>query len=493
MRSPCALFWLQLLVLVVLINVPQRAHAMPWAELTDRQLKQDAELLHAFDLIDGPLLSWPLSYTQLAGLSRQPRTTLPSYVARARGRVLEKARFARKARLQTELSAHTASKPALVRDFGENARQTLDTSLALSVQGKGGFARLGPTYRAPQPGRDFLLDRTLLGYSLGSVDVYAGYAELWWGPSNEGNLLLSNSARTFPKLGFRRMDTSPFKSRWLSWLGPYRLEAFVGVLDERRDADNALIVGMRAEIEPVRRWSLGFTRVLQLCGEGRPCGAGTWGKALIGVGDVDNTGTANEPGNQLAAIDTRYSLSVRQLALAVYAQALAEDEGSYTIYRFAQLWGTTVTGPLGDHGAMWVLGAEYTDTRARNYLFAGERRPGVIYRHHIYTDGYSYGKRPIGFSLDGDARLLSLTFSVTDARNHRFFGAARGGDLNHYALPRYHISDTRELFGLFELGAERTLSFGMLRCEARLEINAPNTPLSSPVSGQIEAGYRLTF
>jgi len=469
-----------------------RALALPWADVSSRQLRQDVDLLKAAGLLSGPVISWPLSWEQLTALRRSESGPLPAYVAHAVTRVLARGEAAGDG-LHAALNASATNAPALVRDFGDTAREAADVAGAVSIAGKGGFARLGASMRSFQPGSDLQLDGSLLGYALYDWHAYAGYTEQWWGPSNEGTLLISHSARTFPKVGFKRMGTSPFESKWLSWMGPWRAEAFVGVLDEEREASNALVVGMRVELEPLRGWEIGLSRMLQLCGRGRPCGGGVWGRALIGVGDLDNTGTQAEPGNQLAAIDTKFSLMVRELALSLYAQGMAEDEGSFTIYRFSQLWGATLSGALGSRGAMWTFGLEYADTRARDYLFAGAITPGVAYGHFLYTDGLSYRGRPIAFSLDGDTRLASATLSITDAEHRRFYGAGRFTELNAYGTPAYHISDNRETIWVGESGMELPIPRGLLRFELRLMVDAPDTPRSSPIAGQIEAGYRLGF
>jgi hypothetical protein len=488
MRAVSFLLW----VLLVALQRPSVAVASPWAQGDDEQLRQDVQVLAAFGILEGPTLSWPLAWSQLEALDGDGVSRAPLHVRRAAARVASRAAAARRS-LGGQLEAGASTAPAALRKFEAGPRAAVDVEGQLFAQGERGFIQLGGSYRSPQWGSDVQPDQSIVALRLGSYDLYAGYVAPIWGPSSVGNLSLTNSARPFPKVGFRRMQTKGFDTPWLSWLGPYRIEAFVGVLDEPRDARNVLVVGMRAELRPLPQWEIGLTRVMQLCGQGRPCDGATWLRALVGVGDLDNTGTPQEPGNQLAALETRALFSVRGYGLTVFGAVLAEDEGKFTIYRFAQQWGASLNGGLGGEGASFDLSLDYVDTRSIEYVVFGERRPGVIYNHHIYRDGYRYRGRAIGFSLDGDSRLGSAAFSVSDLEQRRYYVAARVVDLSRYAFPGHSLSSSHETFGLFEVGFEMPIPRGELRVEVRLQTDSPDTPGQSAPAVQLEGGYLLAF
>ena len=48
---------------------------------------------------------------------------------------------------------------------------------------------------------------------------------------------------SFPSIGFTRAGTAAFHTPWLSWIGPWQAEFFVGVLDGKRIASNTLVNG----------------------------------------------------------------------------------------------------------------------------------------------------------------------------------------------------------------------------------------------------------
>lgn len=404
---------------------------------------------------------------------------------------------------RVEASAAVTNEPALLRDFGTSARAQADVSARVEQDvGDRVTVTLGATYasdgdnggRYYARGNGFSARPSQLAIRLGNWALYGGYAETWWGPGEDGTLLFSTSARPFPKVGFKRLSPEPIDLPVLRWLGPIRFDAFAGVLDEEREFSNPGVIGIRIGFEPVRGFEFSLNRALQLCGRGRPCSIGTISKALIGIGNEDNTGTFNEPGNQIAGFDFSYTHMIGRTgtAMKLYFEAEAEDEDNIIIEQFARQGGIKFTGALGRDGASWAAGIEYTDTLASKF-FGGRKYPGSMYNQFIYTDGFTYQRRPIGYSLDGDTRVLTLHGNVIDQRNRRWYASFRSIDLNLTARPSYRISAVREKINLGTVGVEWPAAWGDFRVEARLQDNAPDTPASRPLRAQVEAGWTTRF
>ena len=96
-------------------------------------------------------------------------------------------------------------------------------------------------------------------------------------------------------------------------------------------------------------------------------------------------------------------------------------------------------------------------------------------------------------SLDGDSRLFSVTASLTDKKNRRYYGAVRKADINVTDTARYRISQNNENMWIGEAGVEWPTRWGDVRVEGRLQTDAPNTPNRSPLKGQLEVGLRTRF
>ena len=490
--------WWATAALILTVLGGQPAFAAPWADVGDRQLRLDVEILKGAGIIRGPVNSWPLPWAQIDnGINSIGAVPLPPYVAAALARVRALSERARQTSAQ-EITVAATNKVQLVRDFGGGARQKADLRFRGEIDTGAFFVSYGAGYRPGQLGKDYHFEPGYVAVKSGNWAVYAGFTELWFGPGNDGSLLFSNSARPFPKVGIRRLSPDPLNFPILRWLGPVKVEAFAGILNEQRDYRNPLVMGMRVAFEPVTGLEIGLQRAIQMCGSGRPCTARSFGKAWFGVGNADNGNLGNDPGNQLAGFDVSYSRMVGALTTKLYFEGIAEDRKNLGLAHYARLGGVQVGGALGNRGAMWSGFVEYTDTLGSR-LFGGATAPGVLYNNFIYTTGFTYKGQPIGYSLGGDTRVLTLSGSATDTHNRRYYGSFRNIDLNVTAplftgqAPRNPISRTAETIKVYTLGAEVPTRVGDVRLEARLQDNAPNTPGTSKLYPAIEAALRARF
>jgi hypothetical protein len=468
------------------------AAASPWAEVGDRQLREDVERLKAARVISGPINAWPLPWAAMSEVNAAAADVALAPEVRAAARRLAAHLDIAEQRQSYEIRAGFTNRPALIRDFGSVAREEADVSFRTQRQAGPLFVSLGAGYRNGQRGRDWHLEPSYLALKLGNWSLYGGYVEHWWGPGNDSALLFSNATRPFPKVGFKRLEAHPIDFPVLRWLGPWRLDAFVGTLNEKRDFENTKVIGLRFNFEPTPGLEIGLNRALQLCGKGRPCGLNTIGKALTGFGDADNTGTPDEPGNQLAGLDLSYTTRIGPVTARFYGEVEAEDEDNFIVDKFARMGGVKLSGPLNSSGSSWEGGFEYSDTLAWE-LKTGNRYPGVIYNNFIYTNGFTYRGRPIAASIDGDSRLIGFSGAITDTANRRWYGSLRHANLNRTSINRQGVSLTPEKIGIATGGIEWPTEFGDLKLEGRYMNNAPNSPGRSPDRAEIELGWRSRF
>lgn len=499
--------WLKLLLAAALCAAAPAA-ADPWVGPGDARLRTDVELLAAYGFVRGPIDAWPLPWAQIRrGLARADEArTLPPEVRAAADRI---ARLADLADDSTHFEVRTSvtNDAALVRTFDHVARNRGDASVLASHDlgpvhvSWGGSWQSDGSAREPatRHGNGFAPDGSYVSVRLfNNWALYGGWIDTWWGAGEDGALLFSTSARPFRRIGLRRLEPFNIDAPVLRWLGPITFDAFVGTATEQRDFDDPMIIGMRLAMQPAPRFEIAFNRGLMLCGKGRPCGLRTIGDALVGLGDLDNTGSANEPGNQLAGFDFSYRQPVGRggQVLKFYFATVAEDEAKILIEQFGQQFGASLMSPVGHDGALLDAGVEYTDTQASKFLgklIGGRTWPGSMYNHFLYTDGWTYGRRPLGYSLDGDAQVWTLHAALTDRRNRRWNVAARHMLLNMNDVPRYRISQNREMVLQLEAGVNWPTAFGDVKATTRLQRNAPNTPGWTPTLVQLELGLLSRF
>jgi hypothetical protein len=473
-------------------TVAAPAMAAPWFEPGSRQLRQDVELLAAAGRLRGPINAWPLPLADLCGEVAPAGAADPVVDAAAR-RVNDACRRARQT-TSVDTSLGVTNDPALIRDFGGGARAELDVSGRVNHRLGRLHLSLGVGYRSDQDGSDLHFEPSYLALDLGGWALYGGYVEHWWGPGHEQALLFSNNARPFPKLGIKRLTPRPIDLPVLKLLGPVGVEAFAGVLTEdRSDFDNPAVAGIRVAVSPVPGLEVGLNRGLQLCGEGRPCDAGTILDALLAFGNRDNTGTHNEPGNQIAGFDISYTRRFGRVTAQLYAEAEGEDENHFFVEQYGRLAGLDLTGPAGADGGTWSLRAEWANTLASKLFGTSRRYAGSLYNNFLYTEGFRFRRRAIGSSLDTDGWMATLAGAYTDAADRRFYASWRGVAVNRASRAGHALAPSRETFNLMTAGAELPLGTSAFKLEARVADDVASRAGRLPVSGQIEFSWRTAL
>jgi hypothetical protein len=258
-----------------------------------------------------------------------------------------------------------------------------------------------------------------------------------------------------PSIAIDRNESTPFDVPVLRWLGPWRLSTFMQQFESDRDYANALLFGLRAEIRPHPTLQIAASRTAQWCGDGRPCGLDTFWDLL--VGNDNDQDLSEQPGNQLAGFDVRWSWPGARVPLALYAQGIGEDEAGFMPSKYLGLFGAEVWGDLA--GGSWRTHVEYADT-ACDFL----RSPpefGCAYTNVIYTSGYRYRGRTLGHSIDADGEAIGAGALLIDSRGHRWEMLGRNVKLNRAGVaPEHSLADGEARVRDIAVTHERALAWG---------------------------------
>ncbi len=473
------------------------AHAAPWAEPGDTRLRSDIETLKTWGLVSGPVTTWPIPWKQItAQLNRDIGQPLPAYVRMALARVRDKAPSEKDfGGINYAITARATNKAALVRSFGDTAREDIDTEVSAEKLWSSTAARLTVGFQSGDGDDKLTLDGSYLAQSWGNWAFYGGWMDRWWGPGRESALLFSTNARPMPSFGFMRLDPKPFETKWLSWLGPWQVNTFIARQEEDREISNPLIVGVRVSFTPVKNLDIGLTRGIQLCGEGRPCGVSSWTKSVIGFGGVENKITPNDPGNQIAGIDISYSFRVMSDVLVnIYYDGKAEDTKYLLPFQISNLAGVSLTGPWGPDGGQWRMGGEISDTQTYGWLLWSRRVANVMYNHGKYRDGFRYYDRTLGHSLDGDSLLITLSGSYTDPRGREYTLKYHNATINKVGPgPSNRVSSNKESIDVVQAGIKMPTPVGDISLELRHQTDSPNTPGFTDADTQAEIRWSAGF
>jgi len=446
------------------------AIAQQWAAPGDASLRRDVELLKSYNIIDGPINTWPISWKQITkGINIAENAHYPSHVMSAIDRVRNK--IPRKG-FRGSATLRYTNEPNLVRGFDDMARSDADLSASVGFTEEAIEANVTVNYRDNVTNNHVNLDNSYIAAHLGNWSMYAGAIDRWWGPGQDNTLLLSTNARPMVSAGIRRNDPKAFKSKWLNWIGPWTWDMFVANMGDNREIPDALMAGMRLGFTPVKNFEVGLSRTMQLCGLNRPCNFNTWTRALIAIGDLDNGAGAEEPGNQLASIDLSYTMNINNKSIKVYAEGTAEDQHVVLPFQFARLIGSSFVMAIGEKGDNLTFNAELSDSGNVKAWFFGQRRAGIIYNHSIYRTGHRYDGRTLGHSFDNDSKLVSLSTTYTRSNGDRINLILRSATINWDDTSRNIVSERRQKYQSVELSALKNIRFGEVEASVSLQTNA---------------------
>ncbi|MEO7851578.1 MAG: capsule assembly Wzi family protein [Rubrivivax sp.] len=259
------------------------------------------------------------------------------------------------------------------------------------------FAQISAQRRVGVDGDFWSMDGSALSWQINPHwRIGAGLIARQWGPAWDGSLILGTTARPVGSVSIDA-DTGVLpQTSWWSWLGQVQFTGFLGQLEDGRgDYSRPWLLGMRVVVRPIPALELGASRTAQVGGEGRDNSIQMFWKALLGSDNQTNgAGGFEQPGNQLGGFDARFSLDRWLPSVAVYGQMIGEDEAANLPSKYMVLGGASWRHANG------LAFVEWTDSTAG--------LPGVAYNHFIYTDGYRYHGRPLGYWADGDSNIWTF-------------------------------------------------------------------------------------
>ncbi len=451
-----------LAAILLAVLLATNTNAEPLSAPGDTRLRHDLQLLNDTGVINVPLTAWPIALGDIHNALGEAETkNLNPSVKAAYNRVREHLSW----ELDTDsfrisFGLDASEQPRIIRSFENTPRDEGGVSARLSWLGDRFVVNLQATQVSnPLDGDEFRPDGTYVGVALGNWMVTAGWQERWWGPGRDGSLILSTNARPSPGIAIQRNNSIPFETKWLSWMGPWTFTSFMNVLDDERFVNDAWLFGIRGSFRPARGLEIGISRTAQWCGDDRPCGLDTFAKLLIGR---DNTGTENEPGNQLGGFDIRWSLP-KNIPVALYLQWIGEDNcngcgpiGAWLRQIGLEHWGSV--GQLSHRTHLEVSGSTCRDGR---FGFDFER-PNCAYEHHIYQTGYRYQGRAIGHGADGDSLSYSLASTLVQSAGHTWNVSLRHMEINRIGAPdsRHTLTPTPQELTDLQVSHERHTRFG---------------------------------
>ncbi len=425
----------------------------------DLRLRHDIQLLADSGVIDAPITGWPVFFADFR-IDPNIRQELDPGQLAALQRVFPTRGVVEG--MQLEAAAGGISEPERFRGFRDTPREEGELSATL----RGTVNRFAFEARAtwaddPLDRREWRADGSYAGVAFGNWFAAISATDRWWGPGWDGSLILSNNARPIPSISVQRRRALRPGIRWLDWIGPWTMQALMGQLESNRDVPDARFFGMRFGFKPMPNLEIGLSRTAQWCGQGRPCDLEVFFNLLVGHDNRgDNVSADEEPGNQLAGFDLRYSFRGLGRPWAFYTQWIGEDEASGLPSAHLALLGFETWGTQGIPGS-YRLHAEYSETTC-SAITDSDPNFGCAYNHTIYTDGYRYRGRVIGHTAEGDGVMFSLGGLWVRESGNTWQVLARRIEVNRSDHPLNTVSPVKQNVYTLEISHTRDFGFSEL-------------------------------
>jgi Capsule assembly protein Wzi len=331
---------------------------------------------------------------------------------------------------------------------------TLHDQAGWRVRLGAGWANVRTTRTAPPfqegPSRHWNFDGSEIAWRHDGGEWYASAQRRNWGPGWTGSLILDGAAPPLAAVGWRRAQPLSSASPWLSWMGPWTADVFVGRLAGHDEPERPALIGFRLQMQPFDKLQLGLARTLQWGGRGRDENVEMLLRGLLGRDNVGYDGITdeNQPGNQLGGFDWRLQLGAEP-GSAFYGQLVGEDENGYLPSAYIVQAGFEARWALQD--AVLRGFVEWNDLVA-GHAYDTDRPPGITYTSTAYRRGYTHDRVPLGHPAGGDVTLASAGLSV-QAAAWRIAAVASRGE----ALPtsqRFAAGPISGLNGSAQLGID---------------------------------------
>lgn len=260
-----------------------------------------------------------------------------------------------------------------------------------------------------------LLD-AYVGLNVKNWQLTFGNQSLSWGPGVGGSLILSNNAEPLTMLRLSRVV--PLTLPWLlRFLGPVRLDQFVGRAVGQSFVPHPLIYGQKITFRPSQYFEMGFSRTVTLGGHGGdPFTSFNFSRSFFGR-QVKNAGI---PGDSRAQVDWTLHVPGLRNYLVAYLDGEADDDESPYLRPSRAVWrpGIYLTRVPG----LARLDLRFEATSSESSGFKRDRQGHLNYWHFIYRNGYTNN----GFLMantvgrEGKNMQMSSTFWISPANKLQF-------------------------------------------------------------------------
>lgn len=393
------------------------ASAEPWIDTSNIYLRTNIQQLADAGYIKTPVTTFPLMWIDIGrDLKNIDYGSLNNAQKQAYDDINFQFRMAKKNTKRLELNA--ATKDKRFTSFGEDFRDKNNIKIHTSFMTNAFAFNLTSSYTFdPRDNDKTRFDGSYVAGFIGNWVFSLGKQDRWWGPGWDTNLSLTNNARPISAVSVSRRSAIPIGIPFTEIEIPWTVTSFMGVMDDERTISDTLLWGFRLNFKPLDNLEVGITRLAQWGGDGRSQSFSTFGDLFLGkdncgAGGLDcGVNRENEPGNQQAGYDLRYSFNILDTPIALYGQYYAEDgdnSGSTLSFLTEPAVQVGIDSTVNIFSVTTKVYLEYSETLADCADSDDSDVGNCFYEHSLYSTGLRYQQRTLGNLYDNDAETIVL-------------------------------------------------------------------------------------
>ncbi|MCX7117672.1 MAG: hypothetical protein NTW94_07200 [Legionellales bacterium] len=447
---------------------PWLAPSEAWESSANLATKSDVTLLSDYGFIQAPILTWPMAWKDigpslLSDASEKRLKESPPFVQLTYFRVLSM--YRRSMQRAPSAAAYVSGGHDInpFRTFEFQPRSSFQGGASIEQQGDHFASKLALDYGQYQDvtQKVHLDDSYLYGF-LGNWALGIDKLNNWWGPGYSSSMILSANPPPLAKMTFRRMQSLPFETKWLSWIGPWSLTTSLSMGGAEVPEPHPLIWLFNLSIRPLESLQFSLSRNSLFAGDDRPLNWRMLGNLLTADDNCDPNiyGQAycdkNTPGNELWELTADWNLyKTFRVPANLYLQTTFNDRipsdsfmGVYNAWhaifptlnppipaRTAFLAGTSTWFSVKDQ--LVRLYAEFEYTHQYAYYFWGELGSNIYggpypYVYYDKLIGTPLGSEATGYTLGG---ILNETNGSSDSVLVRYLRLNQYGMFSDLGYP----------------------------------------------------------
>ena len=292
--------------------------------------------------------------------------------------------------------------------------------------------------------KKLIFDHSYIEYKNKNRTIGIGKIERNWSFSPNTSLILSSNARPSDSIYFQLRNQNKSNNPFLSWAGPWSLEAFNSFINNSVGINNSMLLGLRAVIEPIHDLKFEILKTSQWGGDEQSESISSLAAAI--GGNTNEKEYSNI--NQMAGYGFSFRKNIKETSSRFYGQLIGEDEAGNLPSCYMVLIGNELEFP--NSKIFSKLGIEFVDTRidkTSNYNCG----PNTAYNNGIYS--YTNYNKTLGAPIDTESKSIHIWAATNISETTMVNYSVKNMTLNNSSWIDHRLNSSKKKGWIASIGS----------------------------------------